>query len=32
MEKALKAWKREWKVRLVEEVNPGWRDLSGEIL
>jgi len=31
-EKALKAWKREWKVRLVEEVNPGWRDLFGEIL
>jgi len=31
-EEALKAWKREWKVRLVEEVNPGWRDLSGEIL
>ena len=27
-EKALKAWKREWKIRLVEEGNPDWRDIS----
>lgn len=27
-EKALKAWKREWKIRLIEESNPDWRDLS----
>ena len=27
-EKALKAWKREWKIRLVEEDNPDWRDIS----
>lgn len=27
-EKALKAWKREWKIRLVEESNPDWSDLS----
>ncbi|MGE5722660.1 MAG: GIY-YIG nuclease family protein [Sphingomonadales bacterium] len=26
-EKALKAWKRVWKVRLIEESNPGWEDL-----
>ena len=26
-EKRLKAWKREWKVRLIEESNPEWRDL-----
>lgn len=26
-EKALKAWKRDWKIRLIEESNPGWRDL-----
>lgn len=31
-EKALKAWKREWKVRLIEESNPEWRDLAGEVL
>lgn len=27
-EKALKAWKRDWKIRLIEEANPDWRDLS----
>jgi len=26
-EKALKAWKREWKIELVEEANPQWVDL-----
>ncbi|MCH8987807.1 MAG: GIY-YIG nuclease family protein [Chloroflexi bacterium] len=26
-EKAIKAWKRSWKLALVEEFNPGWRDL-----
>jgi putative endonuclease len=26
-EKRLKAWKREWKVRLIEEANPNWDDL-----
>ena len=31
-EKALKAWKREWKIRLIEENNPEWRDLSDLIL
>ncbi|MEC3912062.1 GIY-YIG nuclease family protein [Sphingobium sp. CR2-8] len=30
-EKALKAWKREWKIRLVEEGNPDWRDMSDVI-
>lgn len=30
-EKALKAWKRDWKIRLIEESNPEWRDLAGEI-
>lgn len=27
-----KAWKREWKIRLIEEANPDWRDLYGDIL
>ncbi len=31
-EKALKAWKRAWKVRLIEESNPEWRDLSDLLL
>ncbi len=26
-EKALKAWKRDWKIRLIEESNPQWDDL-----
>ena len=26
-EKALKAWNRDWKIRLIEKVNPEWRDL-----
>jgi putative endonuclease len=29
-EKQLKNWKREWKERLVNEMNPGWFDLSLE--
>jgi putative endonuclease len=31
-EKAIKAWWREWKIRLVEEGNPDWRDMSDLIL
>ena len=27
-EKRLKKWKREWKVKLIETMNPGWMDLS----
>ena len=30
-EKALKEWKRAWKLRLIEERNPQWRDLSEEL-
>ncbi|WP_088182088.1 GIY-YIG nuclease family protein [Sphingobium sp. Z007] len=29
--KALKVWMGEWKIRLVEERNPGWRDISDVI-
>ena len=31
-EKALKNWKRVWKLELVEIANPGWRDLYSDIL
>ena len=31
-EKALKAWKRMWKIELVETANPQWHDLSADIL
>ncbi|MCW5520833.1 GIY-YIG nuclease family protein [Aureitalea sp. L0-47] len=27
-EKRMKKWKREWKVRLIEEMNPGWMDIA----
>jgi putative endonuclease len=26
-EKELKKWRRDWKIRLIEEQNPGWVDL-----
>jgi putative endonuclease len=26
-EKAIKKWRRDWKVRLIEEMNPEWADL-----
>jgi putative endonuclease len=28
-EKQLKDWRRDWKIRLIEEGNPDWSDLSG---
>ena len=31
-EKALKRWKRAWKIRLIEESNPSWKDLYSEIV
>ena len=31
-EKAIKKWKRAWKLRLIEEYNPEWRDLSEDSL
>ena len=27
-EKQLKKWERAWKIRLIEEGNPGWEDLN----
>ena len=31
-EKNIKAWKRAWKVRLIESVNPQWEDLGTKLL
>ena len=31
-EKAIKEWKRAWKIRLIEETNPGWLDLYDDLL
>ena len=31
-EKAIKEWKRVWKLELIETSNPAWRDLYSDIL
>ena len=28
-EKQIKKWNRSWKIRLIEKMNPEWRDLFG---
>ena len=30
-EKRLKKWNREWKIQLIEEKNPDWRDLYNDL-
>ena len=30
-EKRIKEWQRAWKLRLIEEANPDWRDLYREL-
>ena len=30
--KDIKKWKREWKIRLIEEDNPDWSDLYPSII
>ena len=30
-EKQIKKWNRPWKFRIIEEMNPQWRDLHDEI-
>ena len=31
-EKSIKSWKREWKIKTIEEFNPGWCDLYPGLL
>jgi putative endonuclease len=31
-EKALKKWRRDWKLKLIEAMNPDWRDLYADLL
>jgi putative endonuclease len=31
-EKAMKAWKRDWKIELIERANPEWADYSATVL
>jgi len=30
-EKQLKKWNRKWKLRIIEEMNPNWKDLYQDI-
>ena len=30
-EKQIKKWNRQWKIRLIREVNPNWRDLYSSL-
>ncbi|MCJ7553100.1 MAG: GIY-YIG nuclease family protein [Ignavibacteriaceae bacterium] len=30
-EKRLKKWNREWKIKLIEEMNPDWCDLYNDL-
>jgi putative endonuclease len=31
-ERVLKRWRREWKIKLIEPVNPTWRDLTDDLI
>jgi putative endonuclease len=31
-ERALKRWRREWKFKLIEDINPRWRDLTPDLI
>ena len=31
-EKAIKGWKRQWKLELIEQSNPDWKDLYPSLL
>jgi putative endonuclease len=31
-EKRLKKWKRQWKIELIESMNPDWKDLYFEMI
>ena len=30
-EKQLKRWKRQWKLELIESVNPYWKDITDDV-
>ncbi len=30
-ERAVKRWKRDWKIELIQQDNPAWRDLSDDL-
>jgi putative endonuclease len=30
-EHSMKRWRRAWKIKLIEEANPNWDDLTGQL-
>ncbi|MCC2111867.1 MAG: GIY-YIG nuclease family protein [Hyphomicrobiales bacterium] len=30
-ERQMKKWRREWKIRLIESINPDWSDIAAEL-
>ncbi len=32
VERRMKAWKRDWKIELIERANPDWSDLSASLV
>ena len=32
VERRMKAWKRDWKIRRIEEMNLEWNDLSSQLI
>jgi putative endonuclease len=31
-EKQIKKWNRAWKIKLIEEINPSWKDLYNDLI
>jgi putative endonuclease len=31
-ERLMKRWRRDWKIKLIEDSNPTWRDLVGDVV
>jgi putative endonuclease len=31
-ERVLKRWRRGWKIKLIESANPGWRDMTDDLI
>ena len=31
-ERQIKEWRRVWKLRLIEDLNPDWRDLNDDLI
>ena len=32
VERRMKAWKRDWKIELIEKANPAWADLGDSLV